>query len=129
MDSSGHGIVATHLEDSLVVTVGEELDGDVLAVVRQRALGALQERRCRAVLFELSALTILDRSEFGELRAIGEMVRVLGAVPVLIGLRPGLVQYLVESDVDVSGIRAFLSLEQGLAALRAETGAAAWSQA
>jgi anti-anti-sigma regulatory factor len=129
METSGHGIVATRLEDCLVVTVGEELDGDVLVVVRQRTLGELQAQRCRAVIFELSALTILDRSEFRELRAIGEMVRVLGAVPVLVGLRPGLVQYLVETDVDVTGVRAFLTLEQGLAGLRVEGGGSPWSRA
>jgi hypothetical protein len=60
---------------------------------------------------------VLDRTEFRELRAIQHMIRVLGASSVMVGLRPGIVMYLVDSDEDLSGIRAFRTLEDALRAL------------
>ena len=114
----GSGIVTTRLESCLVVTFGEEAPEPTLEEVSRVTLEALHARRASAVLFDLTALVILDREEFRRLRAIGEMTQVLGAAPMFVGLRPGLVQYLVESDAPTEGLRAAPTLERALAMVR-----------
>jgi rsbT antagonist protein RsbS len=110
-------MISTRIRDGLVVTAGSELSEQALLGMTETALENVRSHGVRTVIFELSALQVLDRYEFRELRAIQQMIRMLGASSVLVGLRPGIVMYLVEFDEDLSDIRAFQTLEDALNAL------------
>jgi hypothetical protein len=47
------------------------------------------------------------------------MAAVMGAKPMLVGLKPGIVSALVDMDVDVSRIRAALNVDDALVILSA----------
>jgi rsbT antagonist protein RsbS len=109
--------ISTRIKDGLVVTSGAEFSEELLAGLTEHTLEQVRSHGIRTVVFELSALKVLDRTEFRALQAIQRMLRVLGASSVMVGLRPGIVMYLVESDEDFSDIRAFRTLEDALRAL------------
>ena len=72
------------------------------------------QQGCKAVIVDVSAVRVLDATDFRELRSMLEIARLLGARPILAGLSPWIVAYLVESDVDVHGLEAARDLEDAL---------------
>ena len=47
------------------------------------------------------------------------MASVMGAAPIIVGLKPGVVSALVDMDVDTSGVQAALNLDDALQLLSA----------
>jgi anti-anti-sigma regulatory factor len=116
--SAGDGLderaLVTHVRGCVVVAVRADLDAERLAAFRHAVLGAVRARGSRAVVFDLSALALMDLDDFEALRRTIAMVQVLGARAVLVGLRPALVGALVELGADLGGIVGELTLEAGL---------------
>jgi hypothetical protein len=56
----------------------------------------------------------MDPEEFWALRRAMEMARLMGAVPVISGLRPGVVSALVDLDIDVVDIEATRTIDDAL---------------
>lgn len=117
MSSRDTNIVSTRVGQSIIVTLGSDLSGEVLADVKRIALEDIHRHRAQAVIFEVSALQFIDAYEFAELKNIVKMVEVLGAIAIFTGFRPGIVMYLIESDVDLGGIQACYGLDEALAHL------------
>jgi anti-anti-sigma regulatory factor len=120
--TAGGGPTATRVGRALVVTLPRELDTAALAVLRGRVLERLRGDGVRAVVFEASGLELLDAEEFAALAATARAAAWLGVRPVLVGLTPGVVRYLVDTGADTSGFEPFGTLDDALAAL-AERGA------
>lgn len=98
---------------------------DRLALQLQEDLTArIVQHSSRGVLIDISALEIVD-SFIG--RMLGNMAaisRVLDVETVVVGMRPAVAITLVELGMSLPGIRTALSVERGMAILRAEIGAA-----
>lgn len=107
-------VTATRVKNNLVVTLPADLSGSVLEQLRQVTLGQVHQQRLTAVIFECSAVHYMDLHEFEQLCTTARTVRVLGSQPCLVGLRAGIVKYLVQSNADCAGIRAFLDLNEAL---------------
>ena len=97
------------LPRELVPGTLEQFELDLLAKVRQSELVG--------VVIDLSALELMDLTEFGKLRRILGMTQMLGPKTILVGLRPGVVAGLVALGADAAGIRTALNVELGLEAL------------
>lgn len=108
-------IVATRINECVVVTAPGDLGRGRMAELERVALEYIVAEQTIAVIFELSGVQFMDGLEFEELKAITHMVQHLGVQPVLVGLRPGIVAHLVQTDVDISGLTAALSLNDALA--------------
>lgn len=107
-------VTATNIKNNLVVTLPVDLSGGTLDHVRSVTLSAIQESKIHAVIFECSSMKFIDANEFDVLKSICSMSGVLGAKSILTGLRPEIIKYLVLADIDCSGIRAFLGLNEAL---------------
>lgn len=107
-------VTATNIKNNLVVTLPFDLSGSALDQVRSATLDAIQESTIHAVIFECSSMKFIDANEFDVLKSICAMSDVLGAKPILTGLRPEIIKYLILADMDCSGIRAFLGLNEAL---------------
>ena len=70
------------------------------------------------VILEVSGVPFMDSHEFQDLRRVMHMAELLGARCMLVGLRPGIIMHLMDSDVDVRGLRAVLGLDEALHAMR-----------
>ena len=107
-------VTGTRIKDNLVVTLPADLSGETIEQARQVTLHQVHGNRPLAVILECSAVSYMDKHEFGELRAISSVVAVLGARTCFAGLRAGIVKHLVLSDADLSGVQAFLGLNEAL---------------
>ncbi|MDO9023945.1 hypothetical protein [Zwartia sp.] len=107
-------VISTRIGQNIIVTLGNDLSGDVLAEVKRVALQDIHRHRAQAVIFEVSALQFIDTYEFNELKNIVKMVEVLGAAAIFTGFKPAIVMYLIESNVDLNGIRACYGLDEAL---------------
>lgn len=115
--SSTTSVTGTRVRDCLVVTVSQDLSGNMLDEVRRVALEGIQRDGAQSAIFELSAVPFMDTHEFEDLRKIARMAEMLGARVIFVGLKPGIIMHLLSADADVSGVRACLGLDEALHAL------------
>ena len=107
------GITSTLVRGCLVVTLPQEL-ADRLAEIQAAVLDAVRETGARVAVIEMSAVKVLDCEEFVGIRAMVDMLRLLGARPILVGLSAGIVGYLVSNDADTRGLEVERDLQDAL---------------
>jgi rsbT antagonist protein RsbS len=113
--------VAMQLSRGVVVaSIQVDLDDDVLARFREDLLRRIHETGSEGVILDVSGLETLDSEEFAALRRIMEMTSLMGAKSVLVGLQPGVVSALIETEADVDGLRTAIDLDAGFALLEPE---------
>ncbi len=95
----------------IVASIQLDLSDEVLARLRTDLLELIQSSGCDAVIVDVSGVQVIDREEFEGLRRTMSMASVMGARPVLCGLRPGVVAALIELGADVDGIDAAADLD------------------
>jgi anti-anti-sigma regulatory factor len=118
-------VIATRVRSCLIVTLPPDLLPELIDEVRHVTLEGLHRGGSQVVVFELSAVQVMDREDFESLQAITAMARLLGARPMWVGLRAGIVMHLVESDVDTGDVEAVRDLEEALARADADAREAA----
>jgi rsbT co-antagonist protein RsbR len=92
------------------------LDRDRTAELSDRLLRAIAERRARDVILDVTGADLLDASSADYLVKLIRAIRLLGARAIVTGVQPALARTLVDSGVDLSGVRILRSLRQGLEA-------------
>jgi anti-anti-sigma regulatory factor len=101
----------------VMASIQADLTDEVLLRFRDDLLRRIRDNGSHGVIFDLSGLVLLDSHEFAGLRKIMTMSGIMGACPVLVGLRPGVVSALVEAGADVDDIQAAASLDEAFALL------------
>lgn len=81
------------------------------------ALHAVDQRRAKVVIFDVTGIALLDTSTTQALLQTAAAVRLLGAESWLVGLRAEVAQTIVTLGVDLRAFRAFASLEDALGVL------------
>lgn len=115
------GVSSTRVHSSVVVTLPETIAAGTLDAARNIALDAIRNDCLRAVILELSNVRVMDCTEFEQLRAIAGMARLLGAQACVVGMRPGIVAYLVSNDANTEGLQFERALEDALDRLASGT--------
>lgn len=105
----------------VVASVPTDLTSEVLTRLRADCLESIRASSAGGLILDLSAVDLMDAADFAALRATLGMARLLGARPVLVGLRPGVIVALMDLDVDVDGLLGVQTLDDAFALL--ETGA------
>jgi rsbT antagonist protein RsbS len=98
----------------VIASVQLELGDEILRVFQQDLLDELRRTRARAVILDLSGVEILDSSDYTSILRTLRMGKLMGAEPLIVGLRAGIAASLVDLDVDVESIRACRNLEQAI---------------
>lgn len=99
----------------IVASIQVDLRPDVLAAFQADVLHLLRDSGARALIVDLSGVDTIDPEEFDALRRTSDMVRLMGALPVLSGLKAGVVSSLVDLDVNLTNIEATRSLDGAFA--------------
>lgn len=99
-----NGISTSLLNDRLLVTLQGDLDRPLFERLMADVMGLVQAHGLKVVMVDVSSVLVIDAQEFAELRRVLDMVQLLGALPVLIGLQPGAVAFLVGAGVDTDGL-------------------------
>jgi anti-anti-sigma regulatory factor len=110
---AGETATSTLVDGCLVVTLPREI-ATSLSRLQEYVLRRTQDSQARAVVIEMAAVQFIDRSEFEGLRAMVEMLRFLGTPAAFISLHAGIVAYLLENDIDTSGLTFKAHLEDAL---------------
>ena len=99
----------------IVASVQVDLRPDVLADFQSDVLELVRDSGARALIVDLSGVETIDPEEFEALRRTSDMVRLMGARPVLSGLSAGVVSSLVDLDVNLTNVEATRSLDAAFA--------------
>ena len=103
----------------LLVTIQIELHDELAMALQDDLTQRLAKTGARGVLIDISALEIVDSFIGRMLAQISSIVGVMDATMVLVGMRPAVAITLVELGMTMTGVRAALNVEKGLACCRA----------
>ncbi|MCX7082605.1 MAG: STAS domain-containing protein [Methylococcales bacterium] len=109
--SRHNGVSISRMHDRLSVTLQGDIVQKTLTILSTDMLERIQIDRINLVIFDLSAVEILDLTEFNALHHIALMIKLMGAESIFIGMNPGMVIFLVSAGADVSGINTAYGLE------------------
>lgn len=98
----------------LAVPLIGSLDGRRLEAIRAAVLAAVGSGRAGSVVFDLTGLTEVDTAVAGGLISTGQAVRLLGARPVLSGVRASVARTLADLGVSLSGFQVVANLQEAL---------------
>ncbi len=98
----------------LVLPLIGELDEQRMQSLTESLLLALQERRARFAVLDLTGVPSLNESSAQHLYRVATAVRLLGAEALLCGLRSQVVQTVTSLGVDLSAISTTRSLQDAL---------------
>jgi rsbT antagonist protein RsbS len=114
------GVAIQVSRDIVVASIQVDLDENVVARFQEDLLRSIHETGSRAVILDVSGIETIDSKEFGALRSIIRIAKIMGAESVLSGMRPGVVSALMDADVDVNGLCAAINLDAAFDLIQAE---------
>jgi len=104
----------------LVASIQVDLTEEVLRHFQTNLLGRIRETGVRAVILDVSGVRIMDTLDFEMLQRTMAMASLMGATPVIVGLRPGIVSSLIDLGARVGRFRAAFDLDQAFELLDTE---------
>ena len=105
----------------VVASIQIDLNDDVLRQFQSDLLSMLSSSGVSTVILDASGIKILDSEDFDSLVHIMKMAALMGARPIIAGLRPGVVASLIALDVDVENVEAALNLDHAFQLVDAES--------
>src|SRR4029453_688559 len=102
----------------LVASIQLDLTTEILRRFQQDLLQRIKSSSVSAVIVDVSGVEIMDLEDFELLRRSMAMASIMGARPIMVGLRPGIVASLIALDAKVDGFEAAADLDDALERLR-----------
>jgi rsbT co-antagonist protein RsbR len=100
--------------DTLVMPLVGALDSARISELQTRALAAIEQSRARRLLLDITGVPVVDTHVAQGLVQAILATRLLGAEPILIGVRPEVAQTLVALGVDLADVHTEASLASAL---------------
>jgi rsbT antagonist protein RsbS len=100
---------------------GSMTDADMLQLREELAAG-VGRYRSTGVIVDVSLLDVMDSFAVRTLRGIAQMMKLLGAECVVVGVQPDVAFSMVQLGLTLEGTMTALDLEDGLALLNARSG-------
>lgn len=107
--------IAPVVEGILVVPLVGMFDTLRAEILTDRLLQAVSGARARVVILDISGVPMFDVEASALIVRLAQAVRLLGAELLLVGVSPATAQTLVELGVELHGLRALGTLQDGLA--------------
>ena len=96
---------------------GSMTDAD-LAQMRDELVADVRRYRTTGVIVDVTMLDVMDSFAARTLRGIAQMIKLLGATAVIVGIQPEVAFSMVQLGLTLEGINTALDLEEGLALLK-----------
>jgi len=103
----------------LVAPIIGTLDIARAAVLSERVLQSVEQWHASTVIFDITGVPIVDTHVAHVLLHTAAAVRLLGALTMLVGVRPEVAQTIVALGIDLVSLRSFPTLQQAVESLRA----------
>ena len=91
-----------------------EFISNILSQFRHELLERIASERVHGVVLDVSGVTVMDSTDFELLKTTMTMASVMGASPIIVGLKAGIVSALMDMNVNTEGVRAALNLDDAL---------------
>jgi rsbT antagonist protein RsbS len=111
----------------LIASVQGSMTDTDLVQLREELAADVRQYRSTGVVIDVGSLDVMDSFAVRTLRNIAQMVKLLGAQCVVVGIQPDVAFSMVQLGLTLEGTMTALDLEDGLALLAerdAETAAA-----
>jgi len=108
------GITSVRVNGCLVVNLPPVFSPSGHEDLRDLVLKTIERSGIREVIFEMSAMVIIDVKEFSSVCRVGQMARLLGAFTSLSGMRPEAAAYLAASELHTDGFNIYRELDNAL---------------
>lgn len=102
----------------LLVTIQVDLYDRLALDLEADLIRQITDCHARAVMIDISAVSIIDSFMGRILNNIAGMARILDAETVVVGMQPSVAITLVELGLSLTGIHTALNIEKGLDLLR-----------
>jgi rsbT antagonist protein RsbS len=113
---------------NLIASVqGSMTDADMMQLREELALG-VRRHRSTGVLVDVTLLDVMDSFAVRTIRGIAQMVKLLGAQCIIVGIQPDVAFSMVQLGLTLEGTTTALDLEDGLDLLQSLTGGVVTSQ-
>ncbi|UOA06966.1 hypothetical protein [Methylobacter sp. S3L5C] len=109
--SEHSGVSMSRMNDRLSVILQGDVAPEMLSVLSTDMLEYIQINRITLVIFDISAIAILDLTEFNALHRIVLMTKLMGAQTIFTGFNSGMVAFLISAGADISGINTASGLD------------------
>ncbi len=104
-------------DDVLVVPLVGALDAARINTLAQRVLAAIEQQRARVVILDITGVPAIDHAVAQGLLATAAAARLLGARPMLVGVRPDVADALTVSGIDLTALDVAATLQEALTRL------------
>lgn len=102
------------LDGVLVMPLIGVIDSERAALLVTALLSAIESHHARLVLLDVTGVPIVDTQVARVLLQAADAARLLGAEPILVGIRPELAQTIVGLGLDLSSLKTQSDLQSGI---------------
>jgi rsbT antagonist protein RsbS len=103
----------------LIASVQGSMSDADLVQLREELLQDVRRHRATGVIIDVALLDVMDSFAARTLRSITQVVRLLGAAAIVVGIQPDVAFAMVQLGLTMEGTATALDLEEGLAELQA----------
>jgi len=96
---------------------GSMTDAD-LAQMRDELVSDVRKHRSTGVIVDVTMLDVMDSFAARTLRGITQMIKLLGATSIVVGIQPEVAFSMVQLGLTLEGTTTALDLEEGLEILK-----------
>lgn len=114
MDQSDGRVIFQNIQDILIAPIPDPVDQDYFDALSQKILHYLQNNKNRAIVFDMSAVEVLDADDFDKFYKLYKSTHLMGAKLIFSGIRPGVAASLVMLNVEDDWLESAISVEQAI---------------
>lgn len=103
----------------LLVTIQVDMHDQLAMTLQDDLTAQIEKTGAKGVLIDISALDMVDSFIGRMIGNISNMSRILNASTVVVGMQPAVAITLVELGITLTGVRTALTVERGMAILKA----------
>jgi len=103
----------------LIASVQGSMSDADLAQMRDELVGDVRRYRSTGVIVDVTMLDVMDSFAARTLRGIAQIIKLLGATAIIVGIQPEVAFAMVQLGLTLEGIHTALDLEEGLVVLKA----------
>lgn len=104
--------------DVLLVTIQVEMHDQLALTLQNDLIEAIIREHARGVLIDISALEVVDSFIGRVIRDTAAMSKLLGALTVVVGIRPAVAITLVDLGLSLGDVPTAMTVEKGMELLR-----------
>ena len=112
--------ILKHNKNLIASVQGSMTDADMMQLREELASG-VRRYRSTGVLVDVTLLDVMDSFAVRTLRGIAQMVKLLGAQCIIVGIQPDVAFSMVQLGLTLEGTMTALDLEDGLDVLQSLT--------